>query len=260
MTLITAIFSVLFGLAFGSFLNVCISRLPRHQSIVRPPSYCPNCKNFILTRDNIPFLSWFLLRGHCRFCRWPIPRRYPLVELGTAALFLLIYLVFGLSFEAAGMAMLCLLLLGLAVMDAETMLLPDTFTLPGIASGILYSGLIGGWRTAGWSFLYALGAAVLILLIRGIYWLVRRREGMGLGDAKLFAMIAAWLGPWRSLLVLFLGVITAAIFGLAWLARAKKAKGLKFAPIPFGSFLCAAGLYAIFFGQPTLKWYMQFFR
>lgn len=260
MTLLAAIFSVLFGLAFGSFLNVCIARLPRHASVVRPRSHCPSCGNPIHAGDNIPVLSWILLGGRCRHCRWPIPWRYPLVELGTALLFLLSCLTFGVTLEAVGMAVLCFLLFGLAIMDAETLLLPDAFTLPGITLGIIFSGLTGGWRAAAWSAVYALGAAVLILLIRAIYWLVRRREGMGLGDAKLLALIAAWLGLRQTLLVLFLGVVSAAIFGLLCVWRKKARSALQFTQLPLGSFLCAAAIYAIFCGEQTIKWYLQFFR
>ncbi len=255
---LTAIFSALFGLAFGSFLNVCISRLPKHASIVRPASHCPACGKPILARDNLPLVSWLLLRGRCRNCGWKIPWRYPLVELAAAALFLLSYLVFGLTVTGVGMAVLCFLLLGLAIMDAETLLLPDSFTYPGIALGIAYSALRGGLRGALLSAGYAVAAAALILLIRGAYWLLRRQEGMGLGDAKLLALVAAWLGPWQTLLVLFLGVVAAALFGLLWMA-AKKRGGMRTLQFPFGSFLCAAAIYAIFFGQPILKWYLQFF-
>jgi leader peptidase (prepilin peptidase) / N-methyltransferase len=254
---IVAIFSVLFGLAFGSFLNVCISRLPQHKSIVRPASYCPSCGEPILAMDNLPLIGWGLLRGRCRHCGWRIPPRYPLVELATATLFLLTWLTFSLTLEGAGMATLCFLLLGLAVMDAETLLLPNSFTLPGIALGIAYSGLRGGWRTGILAAAYALAAATLIFLIRGAYSLVRRQEGMGLGDAKLLALIAAWLGPWQTLLALFLGVLAAAIFGLILMARKKRSAGAL--QLPFGSFLCAAAIYAIFRGQPIIHWYLQQF-
>src|SRR5215470_3725544 len=255
---VVAIFSVLFGLAFGSFLNVCISRLPKHKSVVRPASFCPACGEPILSGDNVPLLSWVILRGRCRNCGWKIPSRYPLVELATALLFLLAYLTFGLTLEGVAVAIFCFLLLGLAVMDAETLLLPDTFTLPGIVLGISYSAIRGGWRAGFLSVGYALAAAAIILLIRGAYYLLRRQEGMGLGDAKLLAMIAAWLGPWLTLLVLVLGVSVAAIFGLIWLAL-KKQNRMRNLQLPFGSFLCAAAIYAIFCGQPILKWYLQFF-
>jgi len=176
-----------------------------------------------------------------------------------AALFLLCCLTFGLTVEAIGMAALCFLLLGLAVMDAETLMLPNAFTLPGIALGIAYSGLRGGWRTGILAVVYALAAVVLIVLIRGAYWLVRRQEGMGLGDAKLLALIAAWLGPWQALLVLFLGTLAAAIFGLILMAlhRRNPARSML---LPFGSFLSAAAIFAVFSGQPIIDWYLRFFR
>lgn len=200
-----------------------------------------------------------MLRGRCRDCGWRIPWRYPLVELATAALFLLAYLTYGLTIEAGAMAVLCFLLLGLAVMDAETMLLPDSFTMPGILLGIVFCWLTGGWRAAGMSAVYAIAAAAVIMLIRGAYWLVRRREGLGLGDAKLLALIAAWLGPREALLALFFGIVTAAIFGLL-LVRRKRPEDAKLVQLPLGSFLCAAAIYAIFCGEQTIKWYLQFFR
>jgi len=280
VVLLTAIFSVLFGLAFGSFLNVCISRLPAHNSVISPGSHCPSCGRRIYTRDNIPLLSWALLGGRCRFCDWRIPVRYPLVELATALLFLLSFLAFGLTLKGGGMALLCFLLLGLAVTDAKALLLPDAFTLPGIALGVIYSGITGGWRAALWSSFHALLAALLVLLIRGAYWLVRRREGMGLGDVKLLAMIAAWLGPGQALLVFFLGAVGGAVFGLLLITIQYYKEHLSRVPghpkknyfflrndtdsgthpLPFGSFLCAAALCVIFWGPQILKWYLHFFR
>ncbi|QNI30234.1 prepilin peptidase [Alloacidobacterium dinghuense] len=257
--IVVAIFSVLFGLSFGSFLNVCISRLPKHQSIVHPPSRCPECGESIWIRDNLPLVGWILLGGHCRHCNSRIPLRYPLVELAAAALFLLTYLTFNLTLEGAGMVVLCFLLLGLAVMDAESLFLSNAFTVPGIALGIVYSAIRGGWRAAVLAVVSAVAAAGLILLIRSAYWLVRKQEGMGLGDAKLMAMIAAWLGPWQTLLAFFLAMVAAAIFGLFWISL-KKGGSMRTLQLPFGSFLCAAAIYAVFQGQPILKWYLQFFR
>lgn len=259
MILLVAIFSVLFGLAFGSFLNVCITRLPKGQSIIRPGSRCPSCAQPIRARDNLPILSWILLSGRCRNCGWHISLRYPLVELATAALFLLSYLSFGLTVEGIGMAVLCFLLLGLAVMDADCLLVPNAFTLPGIALGIVYSGLRGGWRGVMLASLYAGIAASLIVLIRTIYWLVRKQEGMGLGDAKLLAMIAAWLGPISALLVLYLGVIAAAALGVLWMVLNKRAR-VRTLKTPFGAFLCAAAIYTIFLGRPIIQWYSRFFH
>ncbi len=271
VSVLISIFTVLAGLTFGSFLNVCISRLPRHESVVRPRSRCPQCLTPILNRDNVPLLSWVLLRGRCRSCGARIPVRYPLVESVTAGLFLLSYFEFGLTVRGVASAVLCWLLLGLAATDAETLLLPDALTLPGLVLGVVYSGLryrdsLGTgfqWGAAGESLLWAVCAAVLILLIRGLYWLVRRREGIGLGDAKLLAMIAAWLGPWQAGLVLFLAVVCAAAYGVGMIARGRiqRLPGNKLtARIPLGAFLCAAGILSLFRGELILGWYFRFFR
>ncbi|MFY9748336.1 MAG: prepilin peptidase [Acidobacteriaceae bacterium] len=291
LTVLIPIFVVLLGLAFGSFLNVCISRLPRHESIVRPRSRCPRCAAPIAAGDNIPILSWILLRGRCRHCNQSIAWRYPAVEFATAALFLLSLLFFGLTVAGIGMAILSFLLLGLAVMDAETMRLPDAFTLPGIALGILYSaiapaffnlypdafarpwGIVIGFRFSGHpylalhvmmlgaltSVLWAVLAALLLLLIRWLYFLVRHQQGLGMGDVKLLAMIAAWLGPAPTILTLLLGCLAAAIFGVLSIAFSRGSRGLRTTRLPFGSFLCAAAIYTIFAGEPIIRWYLRFF-
>ncbi len=267
MSLLISIFTVLAGLAFGSFLNVCISRLPHHQSIVAPRSRCPQCHTPIRGRDNIPLLSWLLLRARCRDCGGPISARYPAVEAVTAALFLLCLLRFGLTLQGIGAAVLCWLLLGLAATDAETMLLPDAFTLPGLVLGIVASGLKSGnafsLKMTGASVLWAAAAAAIVLLIRGLYWLVRRREGLGLGDAKLLAMIAAWLGPAATSLTFFLGVLAAALYAvLLAMTRdsSKEAAGKLPLRLPLGSFLSAAAIFTAFHGRSVLDWYFGFFR
>jgi leader peptidase (prepilin peptidase)/N-methyltransferase len=258
--LLVSIFVVLLGLAFGSFLNVCIARLPRGESIVHPPSHCPRCGAAIRARDNLPLLSYVLLRGRCRACGGGISWRYPAVELANAALWLLCYLAFGETMRAAAMGVLCFLALGLAAMDAETLLLPDAFTLPGIGLGIAWSAVAAGgsWlRGAGLSLLWAASAAGVILLIRFAYWLVRRREGMGMGDAKLFAMLGAWLGPAEAVLILFLAVVAGALYGLVSVRAGGKTP--ETARVPLGAFLCAAALYAVFLGPRTIGWYLHFF-
>lgn len=261
-----AVFVVLLGLAFGSFLNVCISRLPQHKSVVTPRSQCPQCGTAIRASDNIPLLSWAVLRGRCRGCRRSIAWRYPAVEFGTAALFLLAYFRFGLTLMGIGMMALTFLLLGLAAMDAETMRLPDAFTLPGILLGIVFAGLLPAptfpdhLAHAGLAALCAVLAGLVILTIRWVYFLWRGVEGMGMGDAKLLAMIAAWLGPGLTLVTLFFGALSASVVGLLWIAIARKQESPMTARIPFGSFLCGAALYAIYQGPASLGWYMQFFR
>ncbi|MFZ0688259.1 MAG: prepilin peptidase [Acidobacteriaceae bacterium] len=269
LTVLIPIFVVLLGLAFGSFLNVCISRLPRHESIVRPRSRCPRCAAPIAAGDNIPILSWILLRGRCRHCNQSIAWRYPAVEFATAALFLLSLLFFGLTVAGIGMAILSFLLLGLAVMDAETMRLSDAFSLPGIALGIVYVGVAAANSTADFrpwvlgqmlgSIMWALFAALLLLLIRWLYFLVRHQQGLGMGDVKLLAMIAAWLGPAPTILTLLLGCLAAAIFGVLSIAFSRGSRGLRTTRLPFGSFLCAAAIYTIFAGEPIIRWYLRFF-
>lgn len=261
-----AIFVVLSGLAFGSFLNVCISRLPRHESVVRPRSKCPQCGAAIRASDNVPLLSWVVLRGRCRSCHRHIAWRYPAVEFAMAALFLLAYLRNGVTVTGIGIMVLSFLLLGLAVMDAETMRLPDTFTLPGIALGILFAGLMPAdtltdhLAHAGLAALGAFVAALVILVIRWVYYLWRGVEGMGIGDAKLLAMVAAWVGPVLTLVTLFFGALAASVVGLLWIALARRKESPMTARIPFGSFLCGAALYAIYRGPASVGWYMQFFR
>ena len=261
MNALAAIFVAAVGLVFGSFLNVCIARLPRHESIVRPRSRCPHCGAAIAARDNVPLLSFMLLQGRCRACRETISWRYPAIELATAALWLLCWLRFGPTLQALGMAVFCFLLLGLAAMDAETMRLPNSFTFSGIVLGVVYSGAICGsrWaRCAVLSLSWAATAAGILLAVSGAYWLLRRREGMGMGDAKLLAMIAAWLSPGLALLALFLGVAATAVYGLGISIARRRLDGT--VPLPFGSFLCAAALYAAFQGQHILDWYGGFFR
>jgi leader peptidase (prepilin peptidase) / N-methyltransferase len=262
---VTAIFAVLFGLAFGSFLNVCISRLPRHESIVRPGSRCPRCGTAIASGDNIPILSWILLRGRCRHCHARIAWRYPAVEFAAAALFLLCWLRFGLTVTGVGTAVLCFLLLGLAVMDAETMKLPDVFTLPGIGLGIVYAALRPADTLhdrlvhAGMAILWAAAAALFLLLIRWLFFVIRHKEGLGMGDIKLFAMIAAWLGPAGAILTLLLGALAAAIYGIFAVAFSRGRRPFFSTRLPLGSFLCAAALFTIFAGASIIAWYLRFY-
>lgn len=256
------------GLVFGSFLNVCITRLPRGESVVRPRSHCRQCSREIANRDNVPLLSWLLLAGRCRECSAKIPWRYPLVEAVTSLLFLACWFKFGATPQGAAWALLCFLLLGLAVMDAETMLLPDRFTLPGLAMGVLLAGVNGLRRSSGWLDSLAAGlldaaiAAAFLLLVIGAYWLARRRWGMGLGDVKLLAMLAAWLGLAQTGLVLLMASVFGAAYGLSLIAAKGASRKLAAGQlaVPFGAFLCGAGLYSIFLGERTVRWYLQFFR
>lgn len=267
--MIPAIFCALLGLAFGSFLNVCITRIPLGESVVWPSSHCRQCGRDILKRDNIPLLSWIVLRGRCRFCTTAIPWRYLFVEIMISALFLMCWFRFGLTWQTIAWALFCFLVFGLAVMDAETMLLPNRFTLSGLVLGIVVAGVRGiamdsgsklssALRPAGTAILDAGIAAGLLLLVMGAYWLVRRRAGMGMGDVKLLAMLAAWLGLPQAALLFTIASVFAAAFGLG-LMVVKKERNARMLSIPFGTFLCLGSLYCVFLGERTLRWYMQFF-
>ncbi len=238
------------GLCFGSFLNVCIYRLPRGLSVVAPRSACPNCGDPIPLYHNIPVLSWLLLRGKCRSCKQPISPRYLVVELLTGTAFLICYLHFGLSLAFLKCAVLSFLLLGLIFTDAETKLLPDALTLPGFALGLVFSLLVPvndlasniipvvssyaartqvSWRilsladsllgaAVGASFLY--GAAAIYLRARGV-------EGMGFGDVKLMAMIGAFVGTKLTILTIFAASLAGSLVGLStvftvWLKRRRR--------------------------------------
>jgi leader peptidase (prepilin peptidase) / N-methyltransferase len=238
------------GLCFGSFLNVCIYRLPLGKSVVTPRSACPHCGDMIPLYHNVPVLSWMILRGKCRACKQPISPRYLLIELLTGLLFLGCYAHFGLTLAALKCAVLGYLLLGLVFTDAETKLLPDAMTLPGLALGIAFSlvvpvndlasrmipGMVSpamrseiSWRVwslsdsllgaaVGASFLY--GAAAIYLRARGV-------EGMGFGDVKLMALIGAFLGTKLTVLTIFAASLTGSLFGLStvlavWMKRLRR--------------------------------------
>lgn len=216
----------LFGLLFGSFLNACIYRLPLGLSVVTPRSACPNCKQAIAFYDNVPVLSWLILRGRCRHCKTPISPRYLLIELLTGVLFLACYWYFGLTLATLKYCTLSFLLLGLIFTDAETKLLPDKMTLPGLALGVGFS-LITPVNDLAAQFLPGminlpfsddisvrlislvdslLGAAVGASFIYGagaIYLRWRGSEGMGFGDVKLMAMVGAFLGIKLTVFTIF---------------------------------------------------------
>jgi len=238
------------GLCFGSFLNVCIYRMPLGLSVTTPRSACPQCKTMIPFYDNIPVVSWLLLRGRCRNCKTAISARYILVELLTATMFLVCYVYFGFNFSLLKYATFSFLLIGLIFTDAETKLLPDKLTLTGLGLGLAFSVLVPvndlaaqvlpnflslplsfdlGWRVfslidaalgaiVGASFIY--GAGAIYLRARGI-------EGMGFGDVKLMAMIGAFLGVRLTVLTIFAASIAGSIFGVGtvlavWMKRTRR--------------------------------------
>jgi leader peptidase (prepilin peptidase)/N-methyltransferase len=254
-------FAFAFGAIVGSFLNVVIHRYPIEESIVFPPSHCPECKARIRWFDNVPILAWLWLRGRCRDCRAPISLRYPLVELANALFYLAIFLhtgpTPGFLLLAAYVSMLILLI----YIDAEIQMLPDVIDLPGVAVGLaigalalgdVYPSLILSSSFVD-SLAGALGGAATILAIIGAYWLLRRVEGMGQGDVKMLAMIGAALG-WRAVPgVLLLAAVSGTIVALPVAIRSKR--GMQVA-LPFGVFLGLATLAVLFFGQTLTEWYL----
>lgn len=254
---VPAAIAFLLGLLFGSFLNVCISRLPMDESIQHPRSHCRNCAQTLTWFENIPFASWLVLRGKCRACKAAIPWRYPVVELALAGLWLECFRRYGPTPAGFCAALLCFLLLGLAFTDLETFLLPDAMTLTGLLAGLLAAFVHGTLRTPLQAAAGACLGAATLLLIAGIYYLFRRREGMGMGDVKLLAMIGAFLGPAQVLLVFFLATLATAVAALVWLAVKRFPGRWSQHPLPYGTFLSLAGIVTLFCGPRILAWYLN---
>lgn len=300
------VLAALLGLAFGSFLNVCLTRWPAGESILKPRSHCRACGRTLAWWENIPVLSWLALRGRCRTCGTWIGWRYPLVELAVGLLWAIVawrYSYWGVDFllpnselalelaRASGRAVFFWLVVALATLDAENLWLPDWLTWPGIALGLAFSvaplPIFGGTfasfhrgpnihvQTAIATLISMALAALLILLIRWTYKLIRKREGVGLGDAKLMAMLAAWLGLPGALLSFVIGVVLGALTGLLLLALPKASAGKTNAPgenpagssagaelwafrkLPLGTFLCIGGIVSALWGQPILAAYLR---
>lgn len=243
-----------FGLLVGSFLNVCIYRLPRGESILWPGSRCPQCANALRWYHNVPVISWVWLRGRCAYCQTPIAARYPLVELATALIWALIVWQTPVGWLLVSRLVLATALIVLFMIDLEHQILPNVITLPGIALGLALSvvtppgprdAIIGAF--VGGGILYAIAAA---------YYLLRREEGMGMGDVKMLAMVGAFLG-WRAvLLTLVLASFAGAVVGLVVMAVQRE--GMRYA-LPFGTFLALGTLIAMLAGESLLAWYLSFY-
>lgn len=240
----------LFGMLFGSFLNVCIYRIPRGESIAFPASHCPNCQHPIKPYDNIPVVSFLWLRGKCRSCNAAISWRYPMVEALTGVLFWYIVHRYSFTWAALAYTVFTALLIAISFIDLDHMIIPDVLSLPGIALGIAasfviprpwYDSLIGLFVGGG-----------MIWIVGSLGELVFKKEAMGGGDVKLMAMIGAFLGWKMVLLTIFFASLIGAIIGIAM----KLATGNEY--IPFGPFLSAGALCALFFGEKFLQWYLTF--
>lgn len=261
------------GLKIGSFLNVCIFRIPRQQSIVTPRSFCTRCGQALKPYDNIPLISFLLLRGKCRSCKGTISWQYPVVEALTTAVYWGTFAGYGLQWKTAVLLVFFSALIVLVFIDLNHRLLPDVITLPGIALGIMLSLGVGIEDEAGtalvrlaglpdssgrWGWLASslLGAFVcggFLWLVGAVYFKLKKVEGLGGGDLKLMGMVGAFLGVKLGLLTIMLGSVLGALIGLAYI----KATGKDYRyPLPFGSFLGIAAIGTALWGQQLVSWYL----
>jgi leader peptidase (prepilin peptidase)/N-methyltransferase len=267
-------FTILIGLAIGSFLNVCISRIPVDQSIVSPRSRCPECKTRITNRDNIPILSYLFLGGRCRNCKTRISVRYPFIEALTAAVSGLIYLKFGLGVEWLVYFLFCAALIVLAFIDADHRILPDVITLNGLWIGLAISaflwlpgpliarllqgsGLVEPGPRLTSIVSSVIGAAVgggLLWFVREAYFRVRGVEGMGFGDVKMMAMVGAFIGTALTLFTILVGSVLGSIIGLTLMRFAGRDREYE---LPFGTFLSFGAILAVLYGNELIGIYLR---
>jgi leader peptidase (prepilin peptidase)/N-methyltransferase len=246
-----AVAAGLFGLVVGSFVNVLVHRLPRGESVVSPPSHCPSCGAQIRARDNVPVVSWLLLRGRCRDCRAPIAARYPMLELANGILWTLVYLRAREGAELFGGVFFASACLALAAIDAEFQILPDKITLSGIAVGILLA-FFSRSRTPVSALVGAAVGGGGLYLIAFLYEKIAGQEGMGLGDVKMLAMIGAFLGASGVLVSVLLASLAGSLVGVGAIALGRGDRRMR---LPFGVFLAAGGVAAFFFGDALLARY-----
>jgi leader peptidase (prepilin peptidase)/N-methyltransferase len=255
-TLYIDVIVVLAGAAIGSFLNVCISRIPEGVSIIHPRSRCPYCGHPIRFYDNIPAISFFLLSGKCRDCGHPIPRRYPLVEILTASLAFIIFQHFGIAPITLVVFLFVCVLIVVSFIDLEKQLIPHILTLTGIPLFAILSVLFNGLALSDVFFGIMVGAGSLYFV--AIYYeAITKREGMGGGDVNLLAMLGAFLGVKSILFILLFSSLLGAVVGIAFIIF--KGKDMKY-ELPFGPFLCAAALVYLFFGDYLISMFFLFLR
>ena len=242
------------GLIVGSFSNVCIYRIPRNESIVYPASHCPKCRSNISPKDNIPLLSYILLKGRCRNCKSKISIQYPVVEFLTGFIYLIIYLIYGLSIQTLIYIILSSALIIIAFIDLNEQIVPDVISLPGIVIGFIISFFVPYI-----SFVHsALGVLVgggIILIIGLAGSAIFKKEAMGGGDVKLAAMIGAFLG-WRYIIIsLFLGFFLGALAGIILiLSKIKSREDV----VPFGPFIVLGSFITLLWGEKIISWYIGF--
>jgi len=255
MDFVLCLYAVLLGLCLGSFANVCIYRIPQNKSIVHPASSCPHCGAKLRFFDNLPLISYLLLRGRCRTCNASISMRYPLVEILMALLSLALFVRFGLHLQYIQFMAFALTLLILSFIDLDHKILPDVLTLPGVAVGWLVSFLPGGISWAD-SLIGLIAGGGALYLVAFTYERITGREGLGGGDIKLLAMIGAWMG-WMSLpLIVLMSSLSGAVIGSIFILAGGKGARTQ---IPFGPFLSLGALFYLFFGRDISYWYFGLF-
>jgi len=251
---INVILIFILGLIVGSFSNVCIYRIPINESIIYPASHCPKCRSSIKPIDNIPLLSYILLKGRCRNCGSRIPIQYPVVEFLTGIIYILIFLIYGLTLQSLIYIILASAVIIIAFIDLNEQIVPDIISLPGIGAGLILSFFVPYI-----SFINsALGVLVgggIILIIGLVGSVIFKKEAIGGGDVKLAAMIGAFLG-WRYIIIsLFLGFFLGALAGiLLVLSKVKSREDV----IPFGPFIVLGSLVTILWGEKIISWYLGF--
>jgi leader peptidase (prepilin peptidase)/N-methyltransferase len=244
-------FAAAFGALFGSFLNVCIYRLPLDKSVVWPASACPHCGRLLAWYENIPVLSWIVLRARCRTCGASIAVRYPIIEALTAAMFGLAWWHYGPGVLLASRLVFGCALIVLFAIDLEHHLLPNVITLPGIAVGFAFSFFAEpGWMA---SLIGALVGGGVLFGVAEVYYRVRHEEGLGMGDVKMLAMVGAFLGWKLTLVTLMLASLSGTVIGLLLIVSGRG--GMKYA-LPFGTFLALGAAAAATVGSPLLTWYL----
>ncbi|MBE9580626.1 MAG: prepilin peptidase [Proteobacteria bacterium] len=240
----------------GSFLNVCIHRLPRSLSLIHPRSMCPGCGARIAFYDNIPVLSYLWLRGRCRHCQAAISSRYPVVELAAGLFAVAIFIRYGLAWEAFCLYVLVAALLVITFIDIDHQIIPDVITYPGIVLGFL-SSFVTGHITYKDSLMGIFLGGGILLLVASAYYYLTKKEGMGGGDVKLLAMIGAFLGWKGAVFTIFVGSAVGTVLGIA---VALRTQGGRKTVVPFGPFLSLGALLYLFHGPEIVDWYMALMR
>ena len=252
----TIIIIICFGLAWGSFLNVVIYRLPLRMSLFKPSSSCPHCNEKIKFYDNIPVLSFLLLRGKCRHCKGKISLRYPLVELLTAVSFLLLYSQYSLSFFFFASCLFACALIALGFIDFYHQILPDEITLPGLLLALIYS-LFRTDLNLRQALIGAVAGAGFLLFIYVAYYLLRKQEGLGLGDVTMMLLIGAYLGWRQAFFTLILASFVGALIGIFFILYKKK--DFQYS-LPFGTFLAPAAFASLLWGERIINAYLSLFK